>query len=264
MDDIYQVYVSRVAHMTLPEAYLSQLEHIQESPKYRLEANGTRIAVPFPGYSVITCPAGESTQNQGFYQNLKTCQHQLEKILGTDLLISVPPESLHLTLADLIWDSSYEVAVQQLLNLTRLRRAIAQSFTAFTETQTQAPAPIAWQVFGLLVMARAIGVCLVPRDESAYDTTVQIRRMLYQNSDLMALGIEQQYHFTAHITLGYFGKISPELNREKISQALADLNSQWIDSPQELSVHRVELRKFDDMTQYYREPDWPTLRFDPD
>jgi len=28
-------------------------------------------------------------------------------------------------------------------------------------------------------------------------------------SGLTSLGIEQHYHFTAHITLGYFGELSP-------------------------------------------------------
>ncbi|MGL5082391.1 MAG: DUF1868 domain-containing protein [Microcoleaceae cyanobacterium] len=259
MDDIYQVYVSRVAHMTLPEAYLSQLEYIQESPKYQLDASGTRIAVPFPGYSVITPTAGEDPQNQEFYKSLQTCQHQLGKVFGTELLIPVSPESLHFTLADLIWDSSYQAACQAPEFEPQLRQAIAQSFAIFTETQPQAA--ITWQVFGILVMARAIGVCLVPKDETSYNATAQFRRVIYQNSDLMALGIEQQYHFTAHITLGYFGTIPTDLNREQISHDLSELNHQWIDAPQDLSVYQAHLSKFEDMTQYHRESNWPMAEF---
>lgn len=110
-------------------------------------------------------------------------------------------------------------------------------------------------------MTRAIGVCLAPRDESSYEEIVQFRRAIYQNPSFMALGIEQQYHFTAHITFGYFGTIPSDLDRHQISTVLSDFNHQWMDSPQELLIKRAELRKFDDMTRYYREESWPVLEF---
>jgi hypothetical protein len=90
---------------------------------------------------------------------------------------------------------------------------------------------------------------------------IKFRRIVYQNPQLMALGIEQHYHFTAHITLGYFGEISPELDRTNLSNMLSEVNQQWpLDSPGFL-VDRIELRKFDDMTRYYRQSDWPSLVF---
>jgi len=39
------------------------------------------------------------------------------------------------------------------------------------------------------------------------------------------------------------------------------LNEQWLLDLPEILIHRVELRKFNDMTRYYREPDWPILDF---
>lgn len=73
--------------------------------------------------------------------------------------------------------------------------------------------------------------------------------------------IEQHYDFTAHVTLGYFGKVSPGLDRTNFSTMLSELNQQWLLNSPEFLIHRVELRKFDDMTHYYREPDWPSLNF---
>ena len=98
----------------------------------------------------------------------------------------------------------------------------------------------------------------MPNNESSYEQILKFRRTIYQSSGLTALGIEQHYHFTAHITLGYFGNLSPNLDRDRLSATLFEVNQQWSDSP-ELHVHRAELRKFDDMTRYYREPDWPIL-----
>ncbi len=90
-----------------------------------------------------------------------------------------------------------------------------------------------------------------------------LRRMIYQNPDLIALGIEQQYNFTAHITLGYFGEAAAAADRDRLSESLIHLNQQWIgaENLHEIWVHRAELRKFDDMTRYYRQPDWAVLEF---
>ncbi len=245
--------------MTLPEVYTSQLEHIQESPKYRLDSDSRRVAVPFPGYSIITPPAEEDSGNQDFYQRLRASQQELADKLDSDLLIPVPPESLHLTLADLIWDDAYRHASQDPEFDGQLNQAIAQSFASFQEVQTHQP--IRWQVLGMIVMTRAIGVCLVPRDEISYNELVQFRRAIYQNPSFMALGIEQQYHLTAHITFGYFGTIPSNLNRDQVSTILSEFNHQWMDSQQELLIKRTELRKFEDMTCYRREEDWPAIEF---
>ncbi|EKD11304.1 MAG: DUF1868 domain-containing protein [Limnospira sp. PMC 1291.21] len=260
MDDNYQTYVNRVARMTLGPAYLSQLEHIQESPKFTLDAQGQRKPVPFPGYSVITPPAGEDVDNADFYQNLTDCQQQLARILDPDFFVKIPPDSLHFTLADLIWDDLYRDASQQIPDFeSKVQEAIAESFTIFESQKISQP--FQWQVLGLMVMTRAIVVCLVPRDEEAYNLLIQFRRSIYQNRSLMALGIEQQYHLVAHVTLGYFGSIPNDLDRETLSQQIFELNHQWLDNPQEILIKKADFRKFEDMMAYRREAHWPRFVF---
>ena len=91
---------------------------------------------------------------------------------------------------------------------------------------------------------------------------VLFRRMIYQNPNLIALGIEQQYNFTAHITLGYFGAAAATIDRDHLAQQLIQLNEWWLEhAAQDIEVYQAELRKFEDMTHYYREPDWPTVQF---
>jgi hypothetical protein len=266
LDETYQTYLNRVARLTLPATYESKVQHIQDSPKFQPRLSGSRQAVPFPGYTVITPPWGEESENSAFYTSLKACQQQLLEQLEADLLVPVPPESFHLTLADLIWDSAYRDAASENPEFdVQLRDRIAQSFEQYKASRTSHQ-PIRWQLLGLMVMPRALGVCLLPKDEATYEQILQLRRSIYQNPSLIALGIEQQYHFTAHITLGYFGEIPPEQPdghslRDRLSRTLSDLNQPWLDSPQELLVQRAELRKFDDMTRYYRQPDWPLLEF---
>ncbi|MEA5617880.1 DUF1868 domain-containing protein [Cronbergia sp. UHCC 0137] len=246
--------------MTLPEAYKSQVQHIQESSKFKLHS-GVREPAPFPGYTLITPPAEEDTPNSAFYTQLQSCQQSLLQLpVNNDLIVPVPSVSFHLTLADLIWDHAYLHACEENPKfIEELNSCLRETFEQYKQSRLQATQPIFWQMLGLIVMPRAIGVCLVPKDERSYEEIIQFRRVIYQNPKLMALGIEQHYHLTAHITLGYFGEISPELDRIKFSTMLSELNQQLPLNLPDFLIHQVQLRRFDNMVQYYRQPHCPSL-----
>jgi hypothetical protein len=216
LDETYQTYLNRVARLTLPATYKSQLQHIQESPKFKLLPDGSRQAVSFPGYTVCTPPWGEVSENSEFYNSLQEIQEQLLQQLAPGLMVAVPPDSFHLTLADLIWDSAYRHAQRENPNFEKqLQERIQESFQKYQQTMARGN-PIGWQLLGLMIRPRAIAVCLAPKDEDSYKRMLEFRRLIYQNSGLIGLGIEQQYHFTSHITLGYFGSIAPNLDRDRL------------------------------------------------
>ncbi|NEP08866.1 MAG: DUF1868 domain-containing protein [Symploca sp. SIO2C1] len=248
--------------MLLPTAYQSQLQHIQESPKFQLLPDGTRGAAPFPGYTVITPPWEEDLENSEFYTCLKELQQKLLQQLDQGLIVTIPPDSFHLTLADLIWENAYrERQAENPEYEQQLQQLIAQSFQKYQQS-TSSSNTISWQLLGLMVMPRAIGVCLAPNNQDSYEQIKQFRRSIYQNRGLIGLGVQQQYHFTAHVTLGYFAEIPPHLERDRLGNILSELNSQVL--PQKaiaFCIRRAELRKFDDMTHYYRESEWPVLEF---
>ncbi|MDJ0517615.1 MAG: DUF1868 domain-containing protein [Okeania sp. SIO2F4] len=257
MDDTYQNYINRVAQMTLLQSYKSQLEYIQPSPKFT-KLDGQFQAKSFPGYSVITPPGEEDSRNSNFYQHLQKCQEQLMELFGPNLMIPVPGHSFHLTLADLIWESAFINASQNNPQFEeKLRSCITESFQELSISTNGHQ--IQWQIFGIIVMTRAVGVCLVPKDESSYEQVLKLRRSIYQNPNFIALGIEQQYHLTAHVTLGYFGEIPSDLDIAGLADSISELNHQWLETTPEILVYRGELRKFDDMISYYRESDWPVV-----
>lgn len=246
--------------MTLPETYRTQVQHIQESPKYEPDSTGGLKPLPFPGYTVITPPGSDDVENRPLFTALEHIQKQLVERLGADVFAPVPGTSFHVTLADLIWDSAYRHALEEPSFESHLRDRIAQIFQECTPIHDGGT--IQFQVLGLMVMTRAVGVCLVPTDEPSYDRILKFRRALYQNRDLIGLGIEQQYYFTPHITLGYFGSDPKPEQRSHMGEVFIELNQQWQDQePQLYHVARAELRKFDDMTCYYREPDWAMFQF---
>ncbi len=245
--------------MTLLPSYKSQLESIQQSPKFIIGTDGKPMAKDFPGYSVITPPWKEDSKNKDFYHNLQQCQKQLSQLFGTNLMIPVPSNSFHLTLADLIWENAFLDASRDPKFEENLRSFISDSFNQLSIDSNGHK--IQWQVLGIIVMTRAVAVCLVPKDENSYDQVIELRRLIYQNSNLIGLGIEQQYHFTAHITLGYFGEIPSDLDIVSLGDRISELNDQWLENTQEIWVHRGELRKFDDMMRYDRQPNWPVVDF---
>jgi hypothetical protein len=261
LDDNYQTYLNRVARMTLPEAYKTQIQHIQESSKFRFHG-GVREAAAFPGYTLITPPAQEDLNNAAFYSQIQAYQRQLLQLpIGSNLIVPVPADSFHVTVADLIWDNAFHHACKKNPQFAEdLNSQLAEMFQEYQQLMTKG-SPISWQMWGLIVMPRAVGVCLVPKNERSYEEIIRFRRMIYQNRKLMGLGVEQHYHFTAHVTLGYFGEIPPELDRINLSMMFSEFNQSLpLDTPDFL-INQVELRKFDDMTHYYRQPDWPSLDF---
>lgn len=260
MDDTYQTYLNRVARQMLPATYQSQLQFIQESPKFKRLQDGSREAAPFPGYTVVTPPWEEEAENGEFYKGLEILQQRLLEQLEPNFLVPVPPASFHLTLADLIWESAYEERRAENPEYDRqLLATVADSFQQYRRSATESK-PIRWQLLGLMVMPRAMGVCLAPTDEESYRRVLHLRRALYQNRPLIGLGVQQQYHFTAHITLGYFGEIPEHLDRDRLSRGLAELNQRSpVEDAPPFWVRRAELRKFDDMMHYDREPDWPAI-----
>ncbi|WP_204368533.1 hypothetical protein [Neosynechococcus sphagnicola] len=89
--------------MTLVDTYRSQIQHLQESPKYRQSIPGKLEALPFPGYTVITPPWSEDPENDLIYQSLQVCQQQLLQQLMPGFMAAVTPRELpsHLGRSDL-------------------------------------------------------------------------------------------------------------------------------------------------------------------
>jgi hypothetical protein len=246
---------------TLLETYRTQSQHIQESPKFEWHSDEGFVPTSFPGYTIITPSKKEELpDNQALYDLLEKCQTQLINEFGGTVFAPVPPTSFHLTLADLIWDSAYRHASQDPTFEAQLQTQIAQIFQECHVIREDKP--IQFQVLGLMLMPRAVGVCLAPTDEASYERILKFRRAIYQNHDLMGLGIEQQYYFTPHITLGYFGAVPSAEKRTQLSDRLVQLNQPWLEAtPQVFKVHQAELYKFDNMNHYYREATWATFKF---
>jgi hypothetical protein len=257
LNESFQDYINRVAQLTLPTTYTNKLENIRKSPKFE-----SGEPVPFPGYTITTPIAADDIHNQLFYQQLNSLQDKLQQEVESQTIVFLPPDSLHFTLADLVWENNYRAALEKNTDFEiQLQSKIAEIFANFA-AENIIEEPIYWQFFGSIVKPRTIAALLVPKDEASYEKIVQLRCYIYQNSGLIGLGIEQQYDFTAHVTLGYFNDIPDNFDRVKMQKILLELNEKWLETESPtIEVCRGELRKFDNMTDYYREENYPAIEF---
>ncbi len=255
MDDNYQNYINRVAPTILPKAHQYQLANIRQSAKF-----DSGKPVSFPGYTVMTPTSEDDRENYNFYHQLELLQQQLLATVSPDLIALVPPSTFHVTIADLIWDNDYRDAVKKNPQFpNQLQDTITHSFQEYKSAFSPSK-PLKFRLLGLTVFPRAVIVSLIPDCEEDYNQIISLRRCIYQNPSLMALGIEQQYNFTAHVTLGYFEKIPTEVEQESLVSILDDLNQQWLEKESPiLMIKKVELRKFEDMITYILEQNYPSI-----
>ncbi|HHP7230730.1 MAG TPA: DUF1868 domain-containing protein [Xenococcaceae cyanobacterium] len=257
MNESYQEYINRVGQLTLKSTHVLQLKTIQKSPKFEQGK-----VMHFPGYSVITPPSSEDNLNNDFYHKIENIQQELNQFIDVGTIIPLPAPSFHFTIADLIWDNNYQQAVAENSDFPQqLREEIKHSFTQYQIPKEQFNT-VEWQLYGIAIRPRAIMMCLAPKDQKSYQAIMELRSRIYQNAGLIALGIEQQYDFTGHITLGYFGEIPEDFNSSHLSETIAKINDSLLeDNLPVLKINRIELRQFDDMVTYYRQPDWAVVEF---
>lgn len=255
MNTSYQSYVNKVIQMALAANYKQQLKFIQSSPKFNRGK-----AEEFPGYTIMTPLAKEDKFNQQINKSLEELQKQIKEQLNSNFLVAVPPETFHITVADLIWDKTYINAVKENHNFDKLLVEEISNIFAKSEVIVANVDSLDLEVLGISIFPRAIAVCFIPTEES-YEILIKLRQLIYQNEQIINLGIEQQYDFVGHLTLGYFDDIPEDLDYEKVESIIKNANNQWIanDLPM-FNIKQWELRKFSDMVTYIYKPELPQIK----
>lgn len=259
MDDNYSAYLRRIMRSTLPDTYESQVRNVQSSGKFEQTDSGTWMPTAFPGYTIVTPTGREDSANESLYERLASFQQQLLGALSSQIFIPVPPSSFHLTVADLIWSDAFDDALKADPDFEqKLCLSVKESFEQSSHLRTSQP--ISFRVVGLMVMTRSLTLALAATDEAGYNQILELRRSIYQSPRLMSIGIEQQYHFTPHITLGYFGDLSA-IDRSALAIQIDELNQPWLGSEETFSLKTAQLRQFPDMSSYKRSDDWASFTF---
>ena len=258
-DDNFADYRARLARQIADEAVGDA--SLELTPAGKFENGRPKV---YPGYTVITSPYDDESdgENRRTYEALTRVQEGLATQINSPMFVPVAVPSFHLTVADLISGNAF--AKKQKIEgwESELRETLRQ---VFEREQCLVRIPPRLLVSGLCLFSSVIVAAVSSEDEFGYHQLLRFRDLVYDDSRLQALGIERpRYSFTGHITIGYVeARPSPD-SAALVARVISQINQREFLKALSFKVTQVELRKFENMSHYYRHTDWPILRFVPD
>lgn len=215
----------------------------------------------YPGYTIITSPYDDESdgENRRTYQALARVQESLVKHFNSHTFAPVPVSSFHLTIADLIAGSTF--AKKEAIEgwESDLRETLRP---VFERAQCFVRKPPRLLVCGLGLFSSVIVAAITSEDEFGYYQLLRLRESIYNDRRLQAFGIKRpKYSFMGHITMGYVEARPDPESAASLSRMISRINEREFLKALPFKVTKVELRRFDDMSHFYRHADWPVLRF---
>ncbi len=221
----------------------------------------TRNPLPHPGYTIITPPFFEEDieRNRQTYGTLVNVQNELLKCIGTSSYVPAPPNSFHMTVADLVSTERYEAKVVKSQKEGTLRNEVRRVFSNLSHLQAdRAPEML---VKGLTLFPIVVVAIVSTKDGEGYRKLANFRDAIYADPKLKQMGVDRKFSFTGHVTLAYIEHQPSEDELDCLAKTLKTLNRDRFGHGLPLTGARAELRKFNDMSCFYREYDWPVFRF---
>ena len=250
-DRTYDAYSQAVKRAVSPEAIAEDAARSQPSNKFTQHGDHWQPAA-FPGFTIITPPFVDDVVNHALYVQLADIQQALLQQLGTASIGLLPVSSLHLTLADLVSQAAYAPYRDHPARQEHLRQALARIFAAHVASKSPQLA-----IQGLSAYGTAVTVVLQFVSQTDYAEVTRLREAIYTQLPDVAWSAP----FTAHISL-FYKQFADDAGRSILAHTLQTMNhtTDWSAFPA-FTMHRVDVRYFDDMTAYTGERTWPVFRF---
>jgi 2'-5' RNA ligase len=224
--------------------------------RFRREETGEWRALARHGYTITTPPFLEERDlaNVATYARLADIQQAVTARLGLGRCSPVPVTSFHFTIVGLASGTTYEEKVSG-LEETALRQAVSACFDGL-----QIRGTIPMEIRGLALFSKGVVIALAgARDEGGYQRLQALRQALYGDDVLRRLGVQRKHRFMGHVTMCYIEHRLESQDRAALARSLTQVNEQFFANPLPFNVTRAELRKFDDLSRFYREDRWPIL-----
>lgn len=258
MEDSFNQYNERISSM-ISEKAIRQISGQLTPPTRRFAkgADGDWEPIGHPGYTVITPTFVDDSENISTYARLGDVQHFLLKRLGVATNAPAPITAFHLTVADLVAGKTYTGKVQG----SKQQQLLQALFFVFNRLALDGE--IRLKIFGLSLFEAGFIIAVVgATDASGYERLMLFRNAIYNDTQLRDLGVERKFKFTGHITLAYIEEDAlSEQDRDRIAKTLTVANCNLFAKPLPLEVVRAEVRKFDNMSAFYRQGGWPVFDF---
>ena len=253
-------YHARVAQAVSERGLQAALPGLKRSEKYLPSG----APAPFPGFTLMTPPGVQDPLQNELYRRLSALQRSLVRDLGEKRLSLLPPESFHLTVADLFAAEGAQRAGRKLvasstaeeshsseelfLGEALLGRCLLSWFQRKTPELLSA-LPWRWEVAGLALFEHALVLLFVPSGKEDYRLLTELRETIYRSPELASLGLRAPRPLMAHITLAYYQSLPPLEERllswvKKISATKQSLQGSLF------QLERVRLCRFSSMEDY--------------
>ena len=213
-------YHARVAQAVSEGGLRAALAGLKRSEKYLPSG----APAPFPGFTLMTPPGAQDPLQSELYQRLTGLQRALARSLGEGRLSLLPPESFHLTVADLFAAEAAQAAGRQLSapgapeeprspgELFPGEMLLGRRLLSWFQREIPAlssPLPWRWEVAGLALFEHALVLLFRPSRERDYQQLTELRETIYGSPELAALGLRAPRPLMAHITLAYYQSLPP-------------------------------------------------------
>ncbi len=226
--------------------------------RFMRKDTGEWTPLEHPGYTIITPPFEdeEEEDNVQTYETLRDVQQFILERLNPLQYAPAPEAPLHFTISDLVSGDTYKKRVDGPQEQSFLI-ALASCFD-----ELNLRGAIKMNVLGVSLFLGGFVIALVGAyDEQSYKRLMLFRNAIYEAERLKNFGVLRKFKFTGHITLAYIESELSAKDRTRLAKTLVDVKERFFDNPLPLNVVRADVRKFDDMSRFYRCEGWPVFLF---
>ena len=175
---------------------------LQSSPKYR-EGH----ALPYSGFTLMTPSSDLDDLSAPLYRVIESAQTHFTRTFSPHL-IPVPPQSFHVTGADLISGDAFTSQLYGAsIDTYRMRLIEALKLTLKSSSlgsKSGSQVTSLWNFRGFSLFESALVALFTPMYDQTYTALVQQRAHLYHSPYLTQLGVVSPRPLMLHITLAYF------------------------------------------------------------
>jgi len=254
MEMNYVDYQKHVENVLKEESIGEFANQLKIFGKFQESNDGSWEPVPYSGYTLMTPTSQDDTENAGFYRLFNDIREKLFWKIIVPGIVWAPTIALHLTIGRLISGTDF---ASNIMN-SREDEFLLALRQLFSQISTSNINSLKYQVRGLSIFPQGVIAAIVsPVTEDDYQRLQAFRDDLYTDKVLKSIGVERKRSFHGHITLFYIEEKLSEKERRMLANAVTDINKSFFSTPLPFNLSRVEVRKFDNFSDFYRQDHWP-------
>lgn len=256
MEMSYTEYMKHIEDMLQEGATREAVNSLKPLGKFVMSDNGRWEPVHYAGYTLITPTFKNDCENAHSYRMLLDIKKRLSEHLNFYKCVEAPDHALHMTVARLISGEAFETTMMgadegKFLNyLKELFSMLAISGRA------------RFEIKGISVFPQGIIAAMVsPVHEKDYICLQNFREHIYTDKSIQGFGVERKRKFRGHITLFYVEENLNSIEKQKLSDAIINVNKRFFSRALPFGINQAEVRRFNNFLSFDREEGWAVFEF---